>query len=105
MPLLRVEATPLGPGTTLDAPLGGALLDLCDEARAPVAFSCRSARCGTCRVEVLAGLDALAPPDEEERERLAKLEAPPGVRLACRAVVRPGAGPLTLRWIGPHRAG
>jgi hypothetical protein len=50
---------------------GGRLLDVCDDVRAPVAFSCRGASCGTCRVEVVAGADLLAPPARGELEVLA----------------------------------
>src|ERR1017187_2549614 len=35
------------------APEGGRLVDLCDEHRAPVPFSCPSANCGTCRIAIL----------------------------------------------------
>lgn len=41
------------------------------------------ARCTTCRVRVLHGLDSLAPPGLLEVEALARIGAPPEVRLAC----------------------
>src|SRR5690606_34619412 len=40
----------------VDVPEGGPLVDVCDEHDAPVPFSCRSASCGTCRLDVLEGL-------------------------------------------------
>jgi ferredoxin len=81
----------------------GRLIDLCDEARAPVEFSCRAANCRTCRVEVLAGADLLDPPGEDELAVLASAPSRAGAvqRLACQASVRPGPGLLRLRWIGP----
>jgi len=84
----------------IEAPLGGSLGDLCDVAHAPVAFSCRSATCGTCRVAVLEGADYLLPPDAEERELLASLTEPnleATWRLACTARMREGGGRLVLQ--------
>jgi ferredoxin len=75
-----------------------ALLDVCDEAGAPVAFSCRDGNCATCRVEVLAGIELLDPARAEEREVLDRLGAASNQRLACRAVVRRGEGLLRIRW-------
>ena len=49
------------------------------------------ARCSTCRVRVVAGLDGCAPPDEDEARTLARIGASADVRLACR--LRP-AGPV-----------
>ena len=43
------------------------LRDACDEAAAPVPFSCRSTSCGTCRVDVIAGIELLDEAGEEER--------------------------------------
>ncbi len=77
------------------------LLDACDDARAPVLFGCRAARCTTCRVEVLEGEGRLEPAGPEEAEVLATIGAPPEIRLACQAIVRDGAGRLRIRWIGP----
>lgn len=104
MPRIEIAESPAGPALSLDAEPGARLLDLCDEARAPVRFGCRAARCTTCRVAVLAGSTALLPPGPEEAELLRAIGADPTVRLACQAVVGPSAEPLALRWIGP-RAG
>ncbi|HLI28113.1 MAG TPA: adenylate/guanylate cyclase domain-containing protein [Chloroflexota bacterium] len=41
------------------------------------------ARCSTCRVRVGAGLADLPPPGPAERRVLARINAPPNVRLAC----------------------
>ena len=97
---------PAGPGARISG--SGPLVDVCDEARVAVDFSCRAASCGTCRVEVLAGADLFEPPGDDERETLLRLgsplappaDGPPRHRLACQAVVRPGPGLLRLRWLG-----
>ena len=40
-------------------------------------------RCSTCRIRIIQGEDLLAPPSVEEQRVLAKIAAPPNVRLAC----------------------
>lgn len=47
-----------------------------------------SARCSTCRVIVLDGLENIEPPNEKERVLGARLRLPPEVRIACQATVR-----------------
>jgi ferredoxin len=85
------------PPLEVDAPEGGRLLDLCDERSAPVPFSCRSARCGTCRLHVLEGADLLEPPADLEADLLRLMgDDPARHRLACQALVRSGAGRLRV---------
>lgn len=98
MPTIEFLASPLRPAVTAEAE--GPLIDVCDDARAPVELSCRSASCGTCRVEVLAGADLLEPPRDDELEVLRLFAAPPQQRLACQAAARPGPGLVRLRWVG-----
>lgn len=85
---------------TIEAPEGGELVDLCDLHFAPVPFSCRSASCGTCQVEVVEGAALLEPPGESERELLELLAGPPEARLACQARVRAGAGRVRVKPLG-----
>ena len=70
----------------VEAPEGGELVDICDHHFAPIPFSCRSASCGTCQVEVLEGEDLLEPQNEAERDLLPLLGG--RGRLACQARVR-----------------
>lgn len=82
-----------------EAPAGARLLDVCDDARAPIPFSCRGATCGTCLVDVLEGGGLLDPPEDAERQLLVALGAT-GARLTCQArlaVSAPGPGPVVLR--------
>ena len=97
MPIVEFAASHVGPEMRVDVPDGGPLVDLCDDARAPVPFSCRSASCGTCRIEVLLGADLLEPPSEAEAEVLAIFGDPPSRRLACSATLRRASGLLRLR--------
>lgn len=85
-----------------DAPDGGRLVDLCDDLQAPIPFSCRSASCGTCRIDVLEGANLLDPPGDDELEVLELFgDDPRRCRLACQAVVRSGVGRLRVRPADP----
>lgn len=104
--------TIFGRGVSTRGRPGDAVRDLCDDARAPVPFSCRSGRCGTCYVEVLEGADLLAPVGEDERLVLDTLRAEdandprPRHRLACQARVDEGAdeaGPIIRLRVAPLR--
>jgi ferredoxin len=86
----------------LQAGAGARLLDLCDEASAGVPFSCRSASCGTCRVDVLEGADLLEPPADEELDVLDLFgDDPTRCRLACQIRLRDGEGRLRVRPADP----
>jgi ferredoxin len=101
MPFVVFESF-VGPAVEADAPDGGRLIDLCDEGHAPVPFSCRSASCGTCRVDILEGAELLEPPQYEELEVLDLFgDNPAHRRLACQARVRPGLGRLRVRVADP----
>lgn len=102
MATIEILESPLGPGVRAEGE--GRLIDVCDDAGAPVGFSCRSARCCTCRVEVMEGAALLDPPGEDEREVLRLHASAPRHRLACQAVVRPGTGLVRLRWVGARPA-
>ena len=103
MPFVVFES-PDAPGATVEvnAPGGARLIDLCDERNAPVPFSCRSASCGTCRIDVLEGADLLEPPKDEELDVLDIFGDTPGPRrLACQARVVPGDGRVRVRPAAP----
>ena len=74
---------------------GEQLLDVCDSYLAPVAFSCRAGRCGTCSVRVVAGQGILEKPGPTESALLSRLALPPDFRLSCQA--RLGHRPGTVR--------
>ncbi len=99
MPRIEILAGELGPAVAAEAPEGGSLLDLCDEAHAPIPFSCRSATCGTCRVVVMQGAQLLEPARADERDVLAIFDAPPSHRLACQARLARGPGLVVLRGV------
>lgn len=100
MPTVEFIENDLGKGKVVEAPEGGALVDLCDEALAPVPFSCRSASCATCQIEVVEGGELLEPPSAEERELLDLLGGPPNNRLACQAQVKRGGGMVRVKPVG-----
>jgi adenylate cyclase len=69
---------------------GATVLETLRENGIPHASVCGGrARCTTCRIHVVKGLDALSAPAALEAKALARIEAPPGMRLACQ--VRPTA--------------
>ena len=89
VPKIEFLGNTIGPAKTVDVENGGELVDICDAVLAPIPFSCRSASCGTCHIEVLGGGELLEPPNEEEADLLDLLRGPEGSRLACQARVRP----------------
>jgi ferredoxin len=96
MALLVFVANRFGGEKRIDAPEGGDIVDICDKHFAPIPFSCRSASCGTCQVEVLEGEELLEPPNEAESDLLPLLGGKG--RLACQARVRPDVqGVIKLR--------
>ena len=97
MPTIEFCANTIGRMKRVEAPEGGELVDICDHVLAPIPFSCRSASCGTCHVEVLEGVESLEPPKPEEQELLRLLGGEGTYRLACQARVRPGPGLIRLR--------
>ena len=98
MPRVEFLESLAGPPATIELPNGGPLREACDEAAAPVPFSCRSTSCGTCRVDVIEGIDLLDEVGEDERAVLASFgDDPRRRRLACTAQVLPAAGLVRVR--------
>ena len=97
MPKIEFLSSMAGSAKEAIAPLGGPLLDICDEVLAPIPFSCRSASCATCHIEVLEGGDLLEPPEEAEQDLLDVVGGPEGSRLACQAIVKAGPGLIKIR--------
>ena len=88
-------------GRTVRASAGATLLEISRSAGVPHAAVCGGrGRCTTCRVMVLDGLDGLPPPNPVEAAALARIDAPPGIRLACQ--IRP-AHSLSVRPLIPLR--
>jgi ferredoxin len=97
MPLVVFES-PDSPALDVPAPQGGRLIDLCDERSATIPFSCRSASCGTCRIDVLEGAELLDPPADEEIDVLEIFgDDPARRRLACQVRFGEGEGRLRVR--------
>jgi 2Fe-2S ferredoxin len=95
---IRVKFEPSG--FEVDALPGEAIMDITDaHPAAEVPYSCRAATCGTCRVEVLEGVDALSVADVDEIEVLDIFgDSPEYVRLCCQAKLVPGQSTqVTLR--------
>jgi adenylate cyclase len=75
-------------GPEVKVPAGPTLLEISREANVAHASVCGGrARCSTCRVRVLEGLEGLAPANANEQAVLERIAAPASVRLACQ--IRP----------------
>lgn len=71
-------------GPIVTAPIGFTILEASRLGGVPHASVCGGrGRCSTCRVRVVRGLEALAPPSEAEQRVLSRVGAAPDVRLAC----------------------
>jgi adenylate cyclase len=97
VPKIEFLASAAGSAKQAEAPEGGVLLEICDDALAPIPFSCRSASCATCHVEVVQGSELLEPAEEAEQDLLDIIGGPPGSRLACQVIIKPGPGLIRLR--------
>jgi adenylate cyclase len=87
-------------GPIVTAPVGFTILEASRLGRVPHASVCGGrGRCSTCRVRVVRGLDALPAPSEAEQRVLARVNAPPDVRLACQA--RPTRDVTVTRLVPP----
>lgn len=98
MSTIRLRFEPSG--FEVDATPGEAVMDITDaNPEADVPYSCRSAICGTCRVEVVEGGEALSEADPIELELLEVFgDTPDRVRLCCQAfLVETDLERVTLR--------
>jgi ferredoxin len=96
MATLVFAANRFGAEKRIEVPQGGEIVDICDQYFAPIPFSCRSASCGTCQVEVLEGEELLEPQNDAERELIPLLGGKG--RLACQARVKPNVeGVIRIR--------
>lgn len=98
MSIIRIRFEPSG--FEVDATPGEAVVDITDiHPQADVPYSCRSASCGTCRVEVVEGGAALSNADAVELELLDVFgDTPDRVRLCCQArLVDADVSRVTLR--------
>jgi ferredoxin len=96
--MIRVRFEPSG--FEVDAEPGEAIMDITDaNPAADVPYSCRAATCGTCRVRVIEGGDALSTADIDEIEVLDIFgDTPDEVRLCCQTKLVDGAATqVTLR--------
>jgi 2Fe-2S ferredoxin len=97
--MIRVRFEPSG--FEVDAQAGETIMDITGaRPAAAVPYSCRAATCGTCRVDVLEGGEALAAADELELEVLEIFgDTPDKLRLCSQAKLLGGTvdqGTLTV---------
>ena len=97
VPKIEFLGNSIGPAKVVDVETGGELVDICDHYFAPIPFSCRSASCGTCHIEIVEGAELLSDPEEQEEELLEILGGEGDSRLACQARVKAGPGLIRIR--------
>ena len=101
-----------GDGTVAVCAPGHTLLEISRAYRIPHMSVCGGrARCSTCRTLIVSGLENLGPQTDAENLLLRKLNAAPGVRLACQArvngdaqvrpLIQPGANFASIRNLDP----
>jgi len=72
------------PGRTVRVPRGWTVLEASRSHHIPHLSMCGGrARCSTCRVHIVAGIDQCPPPAPDELGTLNRIHAPEGTRLAC----------------------
>jgi len=81
---IRVQ---IGDSIVVTEKVGTPLIDLCDNHRTPIPFSCREGACGTCLIEVLSGSENLSPLTEMEEIVLDEMTDAPNARLACQTTL------------------
>lgn len=79
---------------TYEVTEGKSFLEMCQENDAPHPFGCTVGSCGTCRLVILEGADAVEPATEDERDIVEMCTDAEGARLGCQLVIR---GDLTVR--------
>lgn len=82
-----------------DVEPGTRLVDVTDDhPETSVQYSCRAATCGTCRVEVLEGGEALSEPEADELDVLEIFgDDPKRVRLCCQVRLERETDRVVLR--------
>lgn len=96
MTTIRFE--PSGVECEVDAP--ARMIDVADDnPDVGVPFSCRSATCGTCRVSLQLGGEAMGPIGQDEAEVLAIFGDEPGTRLCCQLLLVEPIPKVVLRVI------
>jgi adenylate cyclase len=91
------------PGRTVLAPRGWSVLEASRANHIPHPSACGGrARCSTCRVRVLKGLDHCPLPQGDEAITLARIGAAPDLRLACQ--LRPQGPVSVLPLFGANKA-
>jgi ferredoxin len=76
--------------------IGESLLDADDRIGLPLEFGCRGGACGTCLIEIVAGIDNVSAKTAEEEALIPALvpDADATMRLACQIAI---LGPVQIR--------
>ncbi len=90
MPKITIQPS----GQTFEVPAGQNYLEFCQANSVPQDFGCTVGSCGTCRVEILSGMENLNAKDDEETDTLEMCTDAENARLGCQLVI---SGDIELR--------
>lgn len=89
-------------GVEVEVQAGARFVDVTDQhPESEVPYSCRSASCGTCRVSVEEGAEAMVAPEDDELEVLEAFGDEDGVRLCCQLRLAQACERVVLRVVEP----
>ena len=83
----------------INAKVGTTFQDIAESAGSGIPFGCRDGECGTCLVDVEAGMEFLSPKNEKEDKVLEKLCCTSDkARLACQLKVEKPNGLIRIKY-------
>jgi ferredoxin len=87
--------TPKGEEFSNQAQAGSTILVASGSMSRPIASGCADSTCGTCRVEVIEGVENCSPQAPREKATLKENGHPMTMRLACKTTIE--SGPVKVR--------
>ena len=87
------KVTVLPEGKVIEVEPGDSVLNAVEPAGEALPFGCHAGTCSSCMTRVVAGMENLEPPNDQEESTLDTFDAEPNQRLMCQAVIR---GDITL---------
>lgn len=83
----------------IKVPVGSTIQDVAEQSGSSIPFGCRDGECGTCVINVIEGMDFLAPLNEKEKKVLSTMpDHTLESRLSCQMKIVKGGGNVRLRY-------
>ncbi len=87
------RVTVLPENKVYDVGAGDSVLNAVEAINGELPFGCHAGTCSSCMTRVVAGMENLESPNDQETSTLADFAAEPDQRLMCQAVIR---GDITI---------